>query len=294
MSSSRVHISLIGVVAPLALSTSASSPIQSDVKVARRPKLPPAYSVCSRTRSGAMPRMRATAAWSPFWFWMPAQMSQTPSRISPTLQSGSIAAWARYGSSKVASTTCAARAIAAAASPRCRQTTPSSVDAARRNSAAISLDERVSASVSSHSTTSARRPAIAAHVCAAITATPFGTRTTSSTPWTARAARSSTLRTTAPKRGARCSTATRRPGRSTSMPKTGSPCDLANASSRCTSLPTMRKRAGSLSVVVAGTGCRRGEGRERAEGRAARAAANDAVRHVDVRGRHAPRARPPP
>src|SRR3989442_5598494 len=60
MSSSRVHTSFTGLSAPIALATDAASPATSPSGVPRRPKLPPASNVCTRTLSAGRPTMRAT------------------------------------------------------------------------------------------------------------------------------------------------------------------------------------------------------------------------------------------
>src|SRR5206468_9324303 len=60
MSSSRVHTSFTGLSPPMAFATAAASPATSPFGVARRPKLPPASSVLTRTLVGGKPRVLAT------------------------------------------------------------------------------------------------------------------------------------------------------------------------------------------------------------------------------------------
>ncbi len=105
-----------------------------------------------------------------------------------------------------ASITLAAPLSAACGSPRSEAVRPGPL-ARSRYSARIASDERVSAVLSSQVTVSASRPFMAAQVSRAITATPVGTWTTSSTPATFRAAAASKPFTVAPKRGARATTA---------------------------------------------------------------------------------------
>ena len=125
----------------------------------------------------------------------------------------------------------AAPVIAASASPSLRADVPG-LSASCRYSRMISSEPRFSAFVSSHSIFSASRPCFAAQKPVPTTATPPGTCTTDTTPGTALAAVASNDFTFAPKRGGRCSSATRMPGTVVSSVKCAVPFDLADASTR--------------------------------------------------------------
>src|SRR5881392_1897376 len=94
MSSSRVHTSFTGLSPPMAFATAAASPATSPFGVARRPKLPPASSVLTRTLVGGKPRVLATTCWSIVGTCEPAQKSQPSAPTRTTASSGSMGACA--------------------------------------------------------------------------------------------------------------------------------------------------------------------------------------------------------
>src|SRR6266571_2576635 len=100
----------------------------------------------------------------------------------------------------IASTFCAAPAIAAATSPSLRATTPDFSDAVA-SCCTMSAVERFAFGPSSQRMSSAARPCFAAHVSAPTTATASSSRTTCCTPGMAFALASSTLATLPPNTG---------------------------------------------------------------------------------------------
>jgi hypothetical protein len=102
---------------------------------------------------------------------------------------------------------------------------------------------------------SASRPFFAVQKSFASTATPFGMVTTSVTPFTARAALSSTDATLPPKRGGWATTAVSMPGSFTSCVKIALPFVFDTLSTRGAARPISVKSFGSFSVTSAGTGC---------------------------------------
>ncbi len=140
-------------------------------------------------------------------------------------------ACARYGNSYAASSVFAAPASAPSGSPSQRAGAPGFA-ASLRYSAMISAEPSLNACDSSHSTASASRPFFACQKSDAITATPCGTASTSTTPFTSFARAASNDLTLVPKRGGCATTAVSIPGSFTSCVYIAVPVDFACASVR--------------------------------------------------------------
>src|SRR6266498_2654553 len=108
------------------------------------------------TCSGFNPTTPATAAWSTVWNCSPFHTSHEFAESFTTQFIGSIAACARYGNSYDASITFAAPVNAFSASPSLRAT-GAGFAASLRYSSKSSVDEYVTALLSSHSILSASR-----------------------------------------------------------------------------------------------------------------------------------------
>ena len=166
---------------------------------------------------------------------------------------GSIAACARNGTSYTASIFLGAPAIAAAASPSFRATTPG-VCAAAARPWTTSPVLRVAFGPSSQRMASAKTPCFAAHIWSATTATASSRRTIWRTPLIALALLSSRPANLPPTTGLAATVAIFIPGSRTSMPYCAVPFTFAGVSSRFAGVPINLKSFGSLRVTCAGTG----------------------------------------
>ncbi len=226
----------------------------------------------SVTCSGASPSTFAAAARSTVWNCDPTQSCAPPSRNSTVQLSGSMAAWARKGTSYSATSVRALARIASGCSAL-RATLPAGAGgtaaaaagacggcAAAAASARYSRDRSFVASPAwgprCQVSSSASRPFFAAQKFCPTTATPCASSTTCVTPCTAFTLSAPRCFSRAPKTGGCATTAVCRFGRCTSSPKTALPVTFARESTRRVGLPMSSKRDGSLSATCAGTGRR--------------------------------------
>jgi hypothetical protein len=159
-----------------------------------------------------------------------AQTSQPPARTSAVAFCGSIGACARNGNSYVAEMV--VLVVPGSTCPRCNATCAvSSMPCAVLNSCS---EDNVALGPSCHVILSFLRPANAAHVFLPTTATPEGTRTTSSTPGIFFVSVASNDATLPPKTGQRSMLAYTIPGSFTSIPDSHVPSTFDGMSSRCT------------------------------------------------------------
>src|ERR1051326_740744 len=253
MSSSRDHTTLTG--APAALEASTASTTKSCMT--RRPNPPPRKVVCTSTFDGSSPAIRAATSWTPppsagpHWYWVGTHMVHLSAWTCAVAFIGSMQAWARYGASYTA---------LSCLPPRARAPVPAffATNRGRWMSAVMSRRmlavENRTAGPSSQTTLSASRPGCPAQYPSATTATPEESFTTCLTPGTCFAATSSQLLAEPPNTGQRATTATSRPGVSTSMPNPAVPRTLSARSSLGTRVPMYLKSFGSLRVTLSGAG----------------------------------------
>ncbi len=219
----------------------------------RRPKPPPSIILWTSTFSWGTPAVSAAAAMDASPFWVDVHTSTKPSGFTQAVQTcGSIVAWLRYGEKYSASTTFAAVARAAAASPDFFAGTAFGSASPARSIARIVASDASPLPPVSHSTFSFFTASWARHQLSATTATKSAARTTCFTPRIFSASAESTRFTLPPNTGHCAIEACSIPGSITSVANTGLPSTLSGMSSLRSGLPAIFQSFGSRSATSFG------------------------------------------